>query len=192
MKGEIKLTQIPITEAGQFWKVAESTNSWMNDWLQPMTEWGVFLPPAAGPVLSNQRKWNNWMHFMKKFGEMHQYASFDSMSYGPRYCVEFSPGKGLNYLPRKLDFDPDTVAIPDAEDEDDLNLQFKRTQYFLSDGTGHMFEACLPEGKTVGIHGWRSRRYVIRLITGAYNSMRDNQPRTHGVKIDVYYTSDAK
>lgn len=190
-KGEIKLTQIPVTEAGQFWKVAEATNSWMKDWLQPTTERGVFLPPEAGPVLSEQRKWNRWLRFLKKYGQLDQYVDYYSYGNGPRFCVELSSSKGLNYDSKKLDFDPDTVVASTVGDPNDITGQHVHTMYFLSDGRGHLFDPRHEDLNVVGLRKWRSHRYIIKLVIGAYSGIRDGAPRTHGVTIDVYSTSDA-
>jgi len=190
-KKELKLTQIPIMEAGQFWKVAEATNPWMKDWLQPTTERGVFLPPEAGPVLSEVRKHNQWLRFLNKYGSLDTYVDYHAIDNGPRFCIELSSSKGLQYEAKELDFDPDKAYASSCDDPNDITGQHKHTMFFLSDGRGNLFDPRHEELNVVGLRKWRSHRYIVKLVIGAYFCVRDGFPRTHGVTIDVYRTSNS-
>jgi hypothetical protein len=187
---------LPIEEQAPMWAMLKDRHPWLDGWLAPTGRGSSYLPAEAfgGQTLAAIAKRERCEAAIRRFGL--------PFAYSQEWAI--SPKAGINTRPVPLDFSPDAYqAIWHSHSGSAVGID-RRERFFASNGNGSPAVELFPvldeehgsnyaherTGYQIGqpgIPGWRDRRYLIQLVTGAYT----REHHSYGVRLDVWDTTRA-
>jgi hypothetical protein len=194
--GDMAGRPIPPNDQPPLWAALKTRHPWLDEWLAPTVRGPSYLPADAfgGETLAARAKRERCEAAFRRFGL--------PLAYSKEWAI--SPKGGINTRPSPLDFEPDKYLATANSWTGSLVGISRRERFFATDGTGKPAIELFPvlreehgsnyahertewaEGQP-GIPGWNSRRYLVRLITGAYT----REHHSYGVRMDVWDTTQA-
>jgi len=177
----------------ELWSSLRELHPWIDSWLDRAPRGPSYLPAEVAPperdlaAISKKRKINR---FFEKYGVPYEYGE----------PWELSPMSGIHMEPRELDIEPDEVRPYDISIIGSMVDIHEMDRWYSSDGDGSPAielteldrredhrsnyahdEPSWAEGSD-GLPGWSARRYLIRVVHGAY----DRDHTSYGRQVDVW------
>lgn len=187
---------VSFNQQSPIWEMLKTRHPWLDGWLAPTGRGPSYLPADAfgGETLAARAKRERCEAAFRRFGI--------TMAFSHEWAI--SPKAGINTRPEPLNFDPDAYQATARSWTGSAVGISRRERFFSSAGNGtpavELFTTLEEERGSnwaherteyragqPGIPGWNKRRYLIRLITGAYT----REHYSYGVRLDVWDTTKA-
>lgn len=194
--GDMAGRPIPPNDQAPLWAALKNRHPWLDGWLAPVPRGPSYLPAEAfgGETLAAHAKRERCEAAFRRFGL--------PLAYSQEWAI--SPKGGINTRPSPLDFEPDKYQATANSWTGSLVGISRRERFFATDGNGkqavelfpvlreehgsnYAYEETEYRAGHPGIPGWNLRRYLVRLITGAYT----REHHSYGVRMDVWDTTQA-
>lgn len=184
----------PSNEQAPVWVLLKTLHPWLDGWLAPTGRGPSFLPTEAfgGETLAARAKRERCEAAIRRFGL--------PVAYSQEWAI--SPKAGINTRPAALDFDADVYQASAHSWSGSMVGISRRERFFSSAGNGQPAVELFPvmneehgsnyaHEETVrvtgqpGIPGWNRRRFLVRVVAGAYT----REHHSYGVRLDVWDTT---
>ncbi len=192
--GDCQGVAVNINDAVEMWATLKRRHAWLDSWLEPVSRGPSFLPDEGwgGESLADRSKRERCEAAIRRYGL--------PFAYSQEWAI--TPKSGLNTAARPLDFDPATYQAEWRSWDGSMVGINRKERFFSTAGNGSPAIELLPvldeeHGSNYaherterrqgvpGIPGWDSRRYLIRVVDGAYT----REHHSYGVRMDVWDTT---
>lgn len=185
---------VSFNDQPALWTMLKDRHPWLDEWLVPVSRGTSYLPTEAwgGETLAARAKRERCEEAIRRFGL--------PLTYSQEWVI--SPKSGLNTRPAPLDFDPDKYQASWHSWDGSMVGISRRERFFSSAGNGapavelfpvleeehgsnYAYEETVRRQGQPGIPGWNDRRFLVRVVSGAYT----REHHSYGVKLDIWDTT---
>lgn len=177
---------------GQLWEILESKHKWLESWLQPVPRGSSFIPVEAyGETVAEKTKRKTCNAIIKKYGLPLEY----------NFEWQVTPRKYISNQPVPLDFNPNAYVASYNTHIGSL-VGIRRREVFYSSngdkspavelkpayrechGSNYAHDKQIYHDGIPGLPGWNDRKYLIRVILGAFT----REHHSYGVEVTIWDT----